>query len=212
MAQKIGRLLNVAMLGVLTATTMSSCAAYRIGNPFLPAARIMVTAAPAILNSTVTYVASTKDFTYVHDQASFTLSSYPGDITPGVRFTDYELSFYDQHGTKVSDLLIPSRRMQINLYLPRGGGATSGGATSGGGTSGGSGKVDIPVLNDSVGQYASQNGFRNTGTELQPVMIKNTEPWSQSLSGKVTFYGQDDNMYPVQAEGVFTVNFQTNIQ
>ena len=222
MTFQIGRWLKITTFAIGTTSLISSCSAFKIGNPFLPAARVLVTTSPNVLNSVVTYTSSTQQFTYQNDTPTFTLSAYPGDITPGVHFTDYSLSFYDQQGTPISDALIPPRQMQIDLYMPRGmasapgtiGGTT--GTTTGGtpGTTGtgGSGQINIPVLDNTVCHYAVINGFRNVGTDASPSMVINTAPWSQSITGKVTFYGQDDDQYPVQAQGTFTVNFQTAVQ
>lgn len=224
MGHPIRRLLGASVLATGVLTLTSSCAAYRIGNPFLPQARILVTAEPQIVKSDITYNQGDGRFQYQNSNVKFKLGSYPGDITPGVLFTDYTIKFKDQTGTDINSLLIPSRRLSINLYIPRGGG-TSGGSTGGGtggsdggtgggssgGTSGGSGEVEIPAISESVTRYGIDNGFRNLGTETSPMISQNPDPWNQNIVGEVTFFGRDDNQYPIQAVGTFTVSFQTSI-
>jgi len=217
MGHPIRRLLGFSVLaaGVLTMTT--SCAAFRIGNPLLPQARILVTAEPQIVKSDITYSQSEGRFQYQNQSVTFKMGSYPGDITPGVLFTDYTIKFKDQTGTDINSLLIPSRRLGINLYIPRGGGSsssTSGGSSggdTGAGATGGSSQIDIPAISESVTRYGIDNGFRNLGTETSPNISQNPDPWNQNIVGEVTFYGRDDNQYPIQAVGTFTVSFQTAI-
>lgn len=200
----------------------TSCAAFRIGNPLLPQARILVTAEPQIVKSDITYSQSEGRFQYQNQTVKFKMGSYPGDITPGVMFTDYTIKFKDQSGTDINALLIPSRRLSINLYIPRGGGSSSGtsGGTSGStggdtstgtGATGGSSEIEIPAISESVTRYGIDNGFRNLGTEASPNISQNPDPWNQNIVGEVTFYGRDDNQYPIQAVGTFTVSFQTAI-
>ncbi len=199
----------------------SSCAAYRIGNPFLPQARILVIAEPQIVTSDITYNPNDGRFQYENTNVKFKMSSYPGDITPGVLFTDYTIKFKDQTGTDINSLLIPSRRLSLNLYIPRGGGqsgttgGTGGGTPTDGGssgsTSGGSSEVEIPAISESVTRYGIDNGFRNLGTETSPNISQNPDPWNQNIVGEVTFFGRDDNQYPIQAVGTFTVSFKTAV-
>lgn len=194
----------------------SSCAAYRIGNPFLPQARILVQAEPQIVDSKIQYKQADGQFQYETQNVKFKMGSYPGDITPGVLFTDYTIKFKDQTGTDINALLIPSKRLSINLYIPRGGGqsgGTSGGdaPATGGSSSGGSSEIDIPGISESVIKYAIDNGFRNVGTETSPRVSQNPDPWNQNIVGEVTFFGRDDNQYPIQSIGTFVVNFQTEV-
>lgn len=188
----------------------ASCAAYRIGNPFLPQARILVSAEPQIIKSEITYNPDEGRFKYENPSVKFKMGSYPGDITPGVLFSEYTIKFKDQNGTEINSLLIPSRRMGLNLYIPRGGGST--GTDAGAGVAaGGSSEIEIPAISESVTRYGIDNGFRNVGTGTSPQISQNPDPWNQNIVGEVTFYGRDDNQYPIQAIGTFTVSFQTGI-
>lgn len=207
MGHPIRRLLGLSVLAAGVLTMTASCAAYRIGNPFLPQARILVTADPQIVNSELTYNEDDGRFQYETASVNFKLGSYPGDITPGVLFTDYTIKFKDQTGTDINPLLIPTRRLGVNVYIPRGGG--SGG--EGGGATGGSSAIEIPAISESVLRYGIENGFRNIGTEASPRMSQNPDPWNQNIVGEVTFFGRDDNQYPIQAVGTFTVSFKTGV-
>lgn len=209
----IRRLLGISVLAAGVLTMTSSCAAFRIGNPLLPQARILVTADPQIVKSVITYNQTEGRYQYENPSVKFKMGSYPGDITPGVLFTDYTIKFKDQNGTDINSLLIPSRRLSINLYIPQGGGqgGSTGDAGGSGGATGGSSEIEIPAISESVTRYGIDNGFRNLGTETSPRINQNPDPWNQNIVGEVTFFGRDDNQYPIQAVGTFTVSFQTAI-
>ncbi|HEY9898424.1 MAG TPA: hypothetical protein V6D00_04515 [Pantanalinema sp.] len=199
MAHPIGRIARASLLaaGVLIGTT--SCT---LGNPFMPKAKILVTAQPQVATSKLTYDEATKLFKNESDRVTFTLKSFPGDITPGVLFTDYKIRFLDQKGTEISDTLIPHRQLKATLYVPRGGGGT------GTATTGGSEKLEVAAISGAVETYGIVNGFRSNGGAV----TVNGDPWNQNLIGEITFTGRDDNQNIVEAVGTFTVNFVTDIQ
>lgn len=202
MAHPIGRIARVSLLaaGVLVGTT--SCT---LGNPFMPKAKILVTAAPQVATAKLTYDETTKLFKNESDKVTFTLKSFPSDITPGVLFTDYKIRFLDQKGTEINDTLIPHRQLKATLYVPRGGGSNGTGTAA---TTGGSEKLEVAAISGAVEQYGITNGFRSNGGAV----VVNGDPWNQNLIGEITFTGRDDNQNIVEAIGTFTVNFVTNIQ
>ncbi|MNL39863.1 hypothetical protein D3C87_1621720 [compost metagenome] len=135
---------------------------------------------------------------------TFTLKSFPGDITPGVLFTDYKIRFLDQKGTEINDTLIPHRQLKATLYVPRGGGSSGTGTAA----TGGSEKLEVAAISPSVEQYGILNGFRSTSGGVSV----NYEAWNQNLIGEITFTGRDDNQNIVEAVGTFTVNFVPDYQ
>lgn len=199
MAHPIGRIAQASLLaaGVLIGTT--SCT---LGNPFMPKAKILVTAEPQVATSRLTYDEATGLFKNDSDRVTFTLKSFPGDITPGVLFTDYKIRFMDQKGTEINDTLIPHRQLKATIYVPRGGGGT------GTQTTGGSSRIEVAAISPAVETYGIQNGFRRNNGAVSV----NGEPWSQNLIGEITFTGRDDNQNIVESVGTFTVNFVTDIQ
>ncbi|MNX46525.1 hypothetical protein D3C86_770650 [compost metagenome] len=199
MAHSIGRIAQASLLaaGVMLGTT--SCT---LGNPFMPKAKILVTAEPQTANSKLTYDKKTGLFKTDSDRVTFTLKSFPGDITPGVLFTDYKIRFLNQLQEEINTTTIPHRELKATLYVPRGGGGT------GTATTGGSEKIEVVAISSAVEQYGIVNGFRTNNGEV----VVNGEPWSQNLVGEITFTGRDDNQNIVEAVGTFTVNFQTDIQ
>lgn len=203
MAHSIGRIARATLLaaGVLIGTT--SCT---LGNPFMPKAKILVTAEPQVATSTLTYNQKTLLFESESDKVTFTLKAFPGDVTPGVLFTDYKIRFLDQKGTEINDTLIPHRQLKATLYVPRGGGSGSGTGTAT--TTGGSEKLEVAAISPAVEQYGIVNGFRSSGGAVGI----NGDPWSQNLIGEITFTGRDDNQNIIEAVGTFTVNFTTRIE
>jgi len=220
MGLPIQRLAITALLAVTGVASLPGCAAFKMGNPFLPAARIFVTPNPAVVSCDLTLNQATNQITFQRKNVQFALAPNQGDITPGVNFTDYTLAFQDQSGNNISTLLIPTQRLGVSIYVPPGGGSSGSGtsgssgttAPAGGGSTGGSGAISLPVVQDSVIQYGETYGFRNAGTTSNPRFVANNEPWSQNITGVITFYGQDQNQYPIQASGSFTIQYQINVQ
>ena len=213
------------ILGAAFALLSSACAAYQFGNPFLPSARILVTVNPQVVESKIDYDLQTKLFVYETKNADFTLSPYPNDTTPAVLFTDYEVSYRNQDGAEISSFTIPRRRLAATVFVnrsatvPGGGTGTGAGGATGGGTGGGAGGgaggttggalgpsiCTVPVVPESVIKYGIDNGFVTSGGGIK----QSSENWSSNLTGIVTFYGRDENQYPIKAEGTFTINFRT---
>lgn len=216
------------LLGAALVLMTSACAAYQVGNPFLPTARILVTVSPQVVESKIEYDRSKALFVYETRNADFTLSPYPNDTTPAVLFTDYDVTYRNQDGAEISSYTIPKRRLAATVFVNRSagggagggvgggvgggaGGGVPGGGLPGGGVGGvvgaGPGICTVPIVPESVIRYAIDNGFVTLGN----LVSVNPENWSSNLSGFVTFYGRDENQYPIKAEGTFTVNFRTAV-
>lgn len=216
------RLALGALMAVTGLASVPGCAAFRMGNPFLPAARIFVTPNPAVTSCKLTLNRTTNIITFTANNIAFTLAPNSGDITPGVLFTDYTLRYLDQSGTEINSLLIPRQRMGVSMYVPRGGGAATGGSagaaggaaggSAGGGATGGSGNITIPIVQDAIANYGIKYGFRNAGTDTNRRIVQNPDPWSQNITGEITFFGQDENQYPIQASASFTINYAVTVE
>lgn len=198
------RLVRLALSTACVLLGVSSCAAIHLDNPFLPTSHLLVTADPAVVDCPITYDSTTGKYGYQDQSVTFSIKTFPNDVTPGVVFTDYEVSYYDNHGAAISNYLLPKQRLGATLYLPRGGGGTTTTTTS-------NSTIRLPVVTDLVIHYAEDNGFRNQGTVDAPVIRLNADPWSQNITGEATFYGLDENEHAVLASSSFTVNFLTSI-
>jgi hypothetical protein len=141
-----------------------------------------------------------------------------------VLFTDYEVSYRNQDGAEISSFTIPRRRLAATVFVNRsatvpGGGTGTGAGGGTGGGAGGTGGIPggtpggglgpsictVPVVPESVIKYGIDNGFVTSGGGIK----QSSENWSSNLTGIVTFYGRDENQYPIKAEGTFTINFRT---
>jgi hypothetical protein len=124
-----------------------------------------------------------------------------GDIMPGVTFTDYTLRFKDNKNQDIDSYLIQEQHLGTAVYIPKTTGA-----------SGGEGKaIEIPVVSPQLWEFGEREGFKE-GYSLDVLgKVPKTEAWAQNLTGVVTFYGKDDNGYPIVASGTFTVKFETEI-
>ena len=212
------------LLGGSLVLLTTACAAYQIGNPFLPEARILVTVNPSVVESKIAYDENVSSYVYETRNADFQLSPFPNDTTPAVTFTDYEVTYRNQDGAEISPFTIPKRRLAATVFVNRSG-VTGGGAPAAGGgapAAGGGGQgaagggqagagiqptCTVPVVSEDVIRYAITNGFVKVGSTI----AQNPENWSSNLSGFVTFYGRDENLYPIRAQGTFTINFRTSV-
>lgn len=194
------RLVKGAVLAALAALT-AGCEALIVGNPLFPKANVLVDADPQMTVMKLTYNFSTGIFDRTEENESkFLIRPRPGDIMPGVLFTDYELEFRDNRGQTISPLLLEKQFLGTAVYIPKSQGAGDGGKA-----------IEIPIVSPQLWEYGESQGFvRGTGA-FRNGWVPNTDPWAQNLTGVVTFYGKDDNQYPIQAKGTFVVRFETGI-
>jgi len=188
---------------------VAGCEAYKIGNPFLPKAKILASADDP--KTEVTISPPGRDQVWASktqpETMKFTLRPFPGDITPGVRINSYTIDWFDINGSAIPGNSIPARTQGISVYLEKGSGATTGGAPVGGGANTAK-TIEIPVVTNPVIGFGIQNGFIFDSTS--DTYLVRTDGWSQYLSGRVTFSGRDDNGYPVDnVSAYFTLKFTT---
>lgn len=193
-----------AVLAALTAA-LTACDAFTMGNPFLPKANVLVEASPQTTVMKVVYDFTTGAFQHeVEAQSRMTILPRSGDIMPGVLFTDYTLRFMDNNRQLIDSYLLPEQQLGTAVYIPK----TTG--TTGGGTAAAK-SIQIPIDTPQLRKYAEDNGFVPGFSGDKAGWVQNRDPWPQSLTGIVTFYGKDDNGYPIKAEGTFTVQFDTSV-
>lgn len=199
------KLAKGAALAALT-LALTACDAFTMGNPFLPKAIVLVEASPQTTVMKVVYDFNTGVFEHeVETQSSMTILPRSGDIMPGVHFTDYTLRFRKDNGELIESYLLPHLTLGTAVYIPK----TTG--TAGGGASGGGKSIDIPIDSPQLRKYAEEHGFVAGFSGEKAGRVQNPLPWPQSLTGVVTFYGKDDNGYAIEAQGTFTVKFDTSI-
>lgn len=201
------RLAQGVMVAALTVTT-TSCDAFMIGNPFLPKANVLIDAEPQTTVMKLTYDFNTA--TFQRDPAAeskMVIKPRSGDIMPGVTFTDYTLSFKDNKNQEIDSFLIQEQHLGTAVYIPK----TTGGAEGGGGANASGKAIEIPVVSPQLWEYGEREGFQAGSSNGVPGKIPKTEAWAQNLTGVVTFYGKDDNGYPIVARGTFTVKYETGI-
>lgn len=194
------------------AMALAGCKAFEIGNPFLPRARILVSADPQVTQVPLVFNQQTgliQRDGQNNTTTRFVLRPFPGDVTPGVLFDTYTISFKDQNGAKINTLLIPERRLQTSIYVPKGQAAPAGQAPDPGAGMGQGITVEIPIRSEQVDIYGIQNAF--TRDQNGAITGMNVEPWNQNLTGVVTFYGRDDNFYPITAEAYFTLRYMPGV-
>lgn len=192
---------------------VGGCEAFKIGNPFLPKAKLLVTVEDALTTVTIQHVRGDFfDWKTEPERVRFKLQPFPDDITPGVRINAYRIDWFDSNGSPILGSVIPARTQGVSLYLERGKGTTSGsGGGSGTGTAGGdtSKLIEIPVVTNPVVDFGKQNGF--VFDPAKNTFLSRTDNWSQFLTGRVTFSGRDDNGYALDnVVGNFTLRFVTN--
>jgi hypothetical protein len=187
---------------------VAGCQAYRIGNPFLPQARLLAQSDDAQTTVTLDCASATSfKITTSPESMKFTLRPFPADITPGVRIDAYTVDWLDQYGNSASSE-IPPRTQGLGLYLERGQGAAAGGGGAAGGAAGGGGQtaksINISVVTNPVLEFGKKRGYQ-TGT-----CTARTDDWGQFLTGRVTFSGRDDNGHPLEnLQAFFTLRYVT---
>lgn len=197
------KLAKGAVLAALTATT-AACDAFMMGNPFLPKAHVLVDAEPQTTVMKLTYDFTTGSFKQDKESESkIVIKPRPGDIMPGVLFTDYKLRFKDNKGQLIDSYLIQEQSLGTAVYIPKTTGTSAQGAANK--------AIEIPIISPQLWEFGEREGFMPGFSNHITGFVPTTTPWSQNLSGVVTFYGKDDNGYPIQAEGTFTVRFETGI-
>lgn len=196
------RLAQGAVLAALAATT-AACDAFMLGNPFLPKANVLIEAEPQTTVMRITYDYTTHVFQHdTEAESKLVIKPRSGDIMPGVRFSEYTLRFKDNKGQDISSYLLPEQRLGTAVYIPK---------TTG--EDGGQGKaIEIPIVSPQLEKFGESEGFTD-GYLTDNVFgkIPKTQAWPQNLTGVVTFYGQDDNGFPIEAQGTFTVKYVTEI-
>jgi len=200
------RLAQGVMVAALTVTT-TSCDAFMIGNPFLPKANVLIDAEPQTTVMKLTYDFNTH--TFQRDPAAeskMVIKPRSGDIMPGVTFTDYTLRFKDNKNQDIDSYLIQEQHLGTAVYIPK----TTGGAEGGGANADGK-AIEIPVVSPQLWEFGEREGFREGVSNGISGKLPKTEAWPQNLTGVVTFFGKDDNGYPIVASGTFTVKFETGI-
>ena len=192
------------LLAAAMVAAVAVCQAYSMGNPFLPRARLQAIVEDPTTTVTITPTSASNYTDAVSPQVTrFLLQPVPGDIAPASTITAFSIQWYDIDGATISPQLIPLRTQGVTVLVPKGLASTNGstgsgtsGSTSGStATTGANGEVDIPVVTNGVAAYGFDNGF--TTDPVQNVAVPRTDPWSQYLTGKVTFSGRDENGWPV---------------
>ncbi len=198
------RLAQGVVVAALAATT-AACDAFMMGNPFLPKANVLIDADPQTTVMKLTYDFTTGAFLRdAEAESKMTIKPRSGDIMPGVTFTDYTLSFKDNLSQKIDSYLIQEQHLGTAVYIPK----TTG---TGSGTSAGGKAIEIPIVSPQLWEFGEREGFTTGSSNGVPGMVPRTAAWPQNLTGVVTFYGKDDNGYPIVASGTFTVKFETEI-
>ncbi len=192
--------------GVVFAALVASataCDAFLMGNPFLPKANVLVDAEPQITLMQLTYDFTSGVFTRnAETESKMLIKPRSGDIMPGVRFTDFRLRFKDNKDQAIDSYLIEEQTLGTAVYIPK----TTGGASGEGGKA-----IEIPIVSPQLWEFGIREGFVAGSSNGVAGWVPKTDPWPQNLTGVVTFYGKDDNGYPIEAEGTFTLKFQTEI-
>lgn len=188
---------------------VGGCDAFKIGNPFLPKAKLLASVDDSLTTVTIQHVRG-DFFEWKADpeKMKFKVQPFPSDITPGVRINSYAVEWFDNNGSPILGSIIPSRTQGVSIYLERGKGSTAGGtgAAAGGDTSK---TIEIPVITNPVVDFGKQNGF--IFDPAKNTFAARTDNWSQFLTGKVTFSGRDDNGYALDnVQAYFTLRFITN--
>ncbi len=188
---------------------VGGCDAFKIGNPFLPKAKLLAGVEDSLTTVTIQNVRGDFfDWKTEPEIMRFTVQPFPNDITPGVRINSYTVEWFDVNGSPILGSIIPSRTQGVSLYLERGKGAgAAGGTTTGSGDT--SKVIEIPVVTNPVIDFGKQNGFTFDPTKNS--YASRTDNWSQFLTGRVTFSGRDDNGYALDnVSAYFTLRFITN--
>jgi hypothetical protein len=187
------------------AATTAACDAFMMGNPFLPKANVLIDADPQTTIMRLTYDFTTGSFQRdAEAESKMVIKPRSGDIMPGVTFTDYTLSFKDNRNQKIDSYLIQEQHLGTAVYIPKTAGTGSGSGTDGK-------AIEIPVVSPELWEFGEREGFTNGSSNNVAGKVPKTEAWPQNLTGVVTFYGKDDNGYPIVASGTFTVKFETEI-
>jgi hypothetical protein len=189
------------------AASLTACDAFMLGNPFLPKANVLIEAEPQTTVMKLTYDFTTGVFQREPEaQSKMMIKPRSGDIMPGVHFTNYTLRFKDNRDQLIDSYLLPEQNLGTAVYIPKTAGSTGGSGASGEGKA-----IEIPVVSPQLWKFGEENGFVPGVSASTPGWIPKSDPWPQNLTGIVTFYGKDDNGYPIKAEGTFTVKFETSI-
>ncbi len=197
------RLAQGAVLAALAATT-AACDAFMMGNPFLPKAYVLIDAEPQTTVMKLTYDFTTGSFQRDKEaESKIVIKPRPGDIMPGVRFTDYKLRYKDNKDQLIDTYLIQEQHLGTAVYIPKTSGTNAQAAANK--------AIEIPVVSPQLWEFGESKGFMAGASNGVAGFVPTTTPWSQNLVGVVTFYGKDDNGFPIQAEGTFTVRFETGI-
>lgn len=206
------RLAQGVVVAALAAMT-TACDAFMLGNPFLPKANVLIDADPQTTVMKLTYDFNTGVFQRdSQTESKMVIKPRSGDIMPGVTFTDYTLRFKDNKNQDIDSFLIQEQHLGTAVYIPKTtGGADGGGASGGSGASTDGKAIEIPVVSPQLWEFGEREGFREGTSNGIPGKLPKSEAWAQNLTGVVTFYGKDDNGYPIVASGTFTVKYETGI-
>ncbi|HBN08839.1 MAG TPA: hypothetical protein DD435_09385 [Cyanobacteria bacterium UBA8530] len=204
MVAPLRQLTGLAILS-FSVVAIAGCQALSIGNPFLPKANVQVTVEPQISVMKLVYNEKSNDFTKTPTESKFQIKHPENDVSPGVSFKWYEIKFYDQNNQEISPNFIgANRKLGTSVYLPRSGSTTGGAATSTPGVS-----IETSIFNEQLINYGVTNGFLRMANNQ---MSLNISGWSQDLTGRILFHGQDDNGHEIVSEAKFTLRFDTSIQ
>ncbi|HEY9766531.1 MAG TPA: hypothetical protein V6C82_09195 [Chroococcales cyanobacterium] len=203
MVAPLRQLTGLAILSFSVAA-IAGCQALSIGNPFLPKANVQVTVEPQISVMKLVYNEKSNDFAKTPTESKFQIKHPANDVSPGVSFKWYEIKFYDQNNQEISPNFIgANRKLGTSVYLP-------GSGSTGGASSGGTGvSIETSIFNEQLINYGITNGFLRQANNK---MSLNTSGWSQDLTGRILFHGQDDNGHEIISEAKFTLRFDTSIQ
>lgn len=186
---------RLVCLAVLTVSTVAFTGCDTI-NPFMPKARVLVTATPQISTLKITYDEATQAYQKETTESKFSLAHETTDITPSVQFNWYEIKFYDQSNQEISASLVGSdRQLGTSAYLK-------------GGSSSQAVQVQAAIFNDILVNYGILNGFVKDSSDKVSV---NTQPWSDAITGRIIFHGTDQNGNSIAPETKFTVKFEVAI-
>ncbi|MGE5707035.1 MAG: hypothetical protein ACM3YO_01780 [Bacteroidota bacterium] len=194
-------------LAILSLSLAATAGCEPLGNPFLPKAKVYISVDPQISTMKLVYREKTNDFQKTPTESKFKLGHYKDDISPGVQFKWYELKFRDQNNQEISPSFIGANRvLGTSVYLP-----ASGSSAGSGGSSGSNETVSIEtsIFNDQLINYGITNGFLSDSSGKVSL---NPYGWSQDLTGRIIFHGQDDNGHEIEAEAKFTLRFDTSIE
>lgn len=187
---------GVAVVAVLTPSTLAGCRFFNLGNPLLPPARLVAVPKPSMVKVNYTYQLADNNLTVEFEDPEVEISAYPNDATPGTFIHSYSAEYFDQSGRSISTLELTKVSFGVAGYVPP--------------ASGGSGSVtpismQLPIYNQQVQVFGQKQVFsRLGGIALADQLI-------HTINCRVTLIGEDDNYNQVEIPLNVPIRFSGSI-